>query len=102
MTPILLLLSIIKRDTIAYPRAGVYDDEYLERFNEETKDFGLEGSSLNEQRRIVEKIEELFTKLDAGVQSLKQTQALLKSYRRSVLKAAVEGENSAASGARPT
>ena len=47
---------------------------------------------LNEQRRIVEKVEELFTKLDAGVQSLKQTQALLKSYRRSVLKAAVEGE----------
>jgi len=47
---------------------------------------------LNEQRRIVEKIEELFTKLDAGVRSLKQIQALLKSYRRSVLKAAVEGE----------
>jgi type I restriction enzyme S subunit len=47
---------------------------------------------LNEQRRIVQKIEELFTKLDAGVQSLKQTQALLKCYRRSVLKAAVEGE----------
>ena len=47
---------------------------------------------LNEQRRIVEKIEELFTKLDAGVRLLKQTQALLKSYRRSVLKAAVEGE----------
>jgi type I restriction enzyme, S subunit len=47
---------------------------------------------LNEQRRIVEKIEELFTKLDAGVQSLKQSQALLRSYRRSVLKAAVEGE----------
>jgi type I restriction enzyme, S subunit len=47
---------------------------------------------LNEQRRIVEKIEELFTKLDAGVSSLEQTQGLLKSYRRSVLKAAVEGE----------
>jgi len=47
---------------------------------------------LNEQRRIVEKIEELFTNLDAGIQSMKQTQALLKSYRRSVLKAAVEGD----------
>src|SRR5215217_1876833 len=46
----------------------------------------------NEQHRIVQKIEELFTKLDAGIKSLKQTQALLKSYRRSVLKAAVEGE----------
>lgn len=47
---------------------------------------------LNEQRRIVEKLEELFTKLDAGVRSLKQVQAQLKSFRRSVLKAAVEGE----------
>jgi type I restriction enzyme S subunit len=47
---------------------------------------------LNEQRRIVEKIEELFTKLDAGVRSLKQARGQLKSYRRSVLKAAVEGE----------
>ena len=46
----------------------------------------------NEQRRIVEKVEELFTKLDAGVRSLEQARALLKSYRRSVLKAAVEGE----------
>ncbi len=47
---------------------------------------------LNEQRRIVEKIEELFTKLDAGVRSLEQARSQLKSYRRSVLKAAVEGE----------
>ena len=39
----------------------------------------------------MEKIEELFTKLDAGVRSLEQTQTLLKSYRRSVLRAAVEG-----------
>ena len=45
-----------------------------------------------EQRRIVEKIGELFTKLDAGVRSLEQARAQLKSYRRSVLKAAVEGE----------
>jgi type I restriction enzyme S subunit len=46
---------------------------------------------LQEQHRIVAKIEELFTKLDAGVESLKQVQAQLKRYRQSVLKAAVEG-----------
>src|SRR5215216_3783370 len=45
-----------------------------------------------EQRRIVEKVEELLTRLEAGVRSLKQAQALLKQYRQSVLKAAVEGE----------
>ena len=46
---------------------------------------------LTEQRRIVTKIEELFTRLDAGIKSLKNAQAQLKRYRQSVLKAAVEG-----------
>lgn len=46
---------------------------------------------LPEQQRIVAKIEELFTKLDAGVENLKKTKVLLKRYRQAVLKAAVEG-----------
>ncbi len=56
------------------------------------QDFRVPLPPVTEQRRIVEKIEELFTKLDAGVRSLEQARAQLKSYRRSVLKAAVEGE----------
>ncbi len=47
---------------------------------------------LPEQRRIVTKIEELFTKIDAGVSALQKTQAQLKRYRQSVLKAACEGK----------
>lgn len=46
---------------------------------------------LAEQLRIVAKIEELFTKLDAGAAALKRAQAKLKRYRASVLKAACEG-----------
>jgi len=46
----------------------------------------------NEQRRIVDKIEELFTKLDAGIEALKKAKSQLKKYRQSVLKAAVEGK----------
>jgi len=46
---------------------------------------------LREQRRIVEKIEELFSDLDAGVAALERARANLKRYRASVLKAAVEG-----------
>jgi len=45
-----------------------------------------------EQQRIVAKIEELFTQLDAGVAALEQAQAQLRRYRQAVLKAAVEGE----------
>jgi type I restriction enzyme S subunit len=47
---------------------------------------------LPEQRRIVAKIEELFTQLDAGVSALEKAQAQLRRYRQSVLKAAVEGK----------
>jgi type I restriction enzyme, S subunit len=45
----------------------------------------------NEQRRIVEKIEELFSDLDAGVAALERAKANLKRYRAAVLKAAVDG-----------
>jgi type I restriction enzyme, S subunit len=44
-----------------------------------------------EQIRIVAKIEELLTSLDAGVSGLKRIQAALKRYRAAVLKAACEG-----------
>jgi type I restriction enzyme S subunit len=47
---------------------------------------------LNEQARIVAKIEELFSDLDAGVAALKRAKANLKRYRASVLKSAVEGK----------
>ncbi len=47
---------------------------------------------LPEQHRIVAKIEELFTKLDAGINALRRVQAQLKRYRQSVLKAAFEGK----------
>jgi type I restriction enzyme S subunit len=46
---------------------------------------------LPEQHRIVTKIEELFTQLDAGVASLKKVQVQVKHYRQAVLKAAFEG-----------
>ena len=47
---------------------------------------------VNEQRRIVAKIEELFSDLDAGVAALERVKAKLKRYRAAVLKAAVEGK----------
>jgi type I restriction enzyme, S subunit len=46
---------------------------------------------LPEQHRIIAKIEEQFTRLDAGVAALKRAQANLKRYKAAVLKAACEG-----------
>jgi type I restriction enzyme S subunit len=56
------------------------------------KDIPLPLPPLNEQRRIVEKIETLFARLDQGEAALRQVQKLLARYRQSVLKAAVTGE----------
>lgn len=47
---------------------------------------------LDQQKQIVAKIEELFSHIDAGIEGLKKSKALLKQYRQSVLKAAVTGE----------
>ena len=55
------------------------------------KTFEIPLPPLPEQHRIVAKIEELFTKLDAGIDALHKVQAQLKRYRQSVLKAAFEG-----------
>ena len=46
---------------------------------------------LAEQKRIVAKIEELFSELDAGEESLRQARRQLGVYRQSLLKQAFEG-----------
>lgn len=46
---------------------------------------------LAEQHRIVTKIEELFSELDKGIETLKTAQEQLKVYRQAVLKYAFEG-----------
>lgn len=52
---------------------------------------------LNEQRRIVAKIEELFSELDKGIENLKTAQSQLKVYRQALLKHAFEGKLTAVS-----
>ncbi|MDP1551277.1 MAG: restriction endonuclease subunit S [Nitrosomonas sp.] len=48
--------------------------------------------SLNEQHRIVTKIEELFSELDKGIENLKTAQVQLKVCRQALLKHAFEGK----------
>lgn len=61
-----------------------------------TKDFliNLEIAipPLEEQHRIVAKIEELFSEIDKGVESLKAAKAQLQVYRQALLKHAFEGK----------
>ncbi len=52
----------------------------------------LQIAPFNEQHRIVAKIEELFSELDKGIESLKTARAKLNIYRQAVLKHAFEGK----------
>jgi len=56
------------------------------------RSFPVPIAPLNEQRRIVAKVEELFSDLDMAVATLERVKAKLKRYRASVLKAAIEGK----------
>ena len=46
---------------------------------------------LNEQRRIVERIDALFDEIDRGVESLRTARKMIGLYRQSLLKSAFEG-----------
>lgn len=58
---------------------------------EEIGEYHILLPPIDEQERIVAKIEELFSELDVGIEGLKRARAQLKTYRRSVLKHAFEG-----------
>ena len=55
------------------------------------KDIPISLPSQAEQYRIAAKIDELFSDLDAGVESLKNARAQLPTYRQAVLKHAFDG-----------
>ena len=74
-------LNPLQRGT-SYP--AVRDDDVLAQ--------RIDLPSLPEQRRIVAEIEKQFTRLDASVEALRRTQANLKRYRASVLRAACSGK----------
>ena len=74
-------LNPLQRGT-SYP--AVRDDDVLAQ--------RIDLPPLPEQRRIVAEIEKQFTRLDASVAALRRTQANLKRYRASVLRAACSGE----------
>lgn len=81
---------------------GPFGNKLIKHFDNGTAQPNLSGESfsnydfpippLPEQRRIVAKIEELFSCLDKGIESLKTAQAQLKVYRQAVLKWAFEGK----------
>ena len=85
----LFLQTSMYRDHVSVLSAGVNINN-LRR--EHIEGIPLPVAPLTEQYRIVAKIEELFSELDKGVESLKTAREKLKVYRQALLKQAFEGK----------
>ncbi|WP_222846017.1 restriction endonuclease subunit S [Legionella geestiana] len=84
-----LINSILIREQINTLQSGS-TRKRISRKNLATIKFPI--APLNEQKRIVAKIEELFSELDNGIAALKTAREQLKVYRQAVLKHAFEGK----------
>ena len=65
------------------------------------KDFHICICDVQEQERIVARIEEMFSQLDAGVETLKKTKAQLAVYRQAVIEDAIKSARDYGAAAKP-
>ncbi len=94
--------SLTDENYIYYYLCSPIQQMFIKKFDNGTAQPNLSAESvskfevplppLNEQKRIVAKIEELFSELDHGIESLKKAKEQLKRYRQAVLKQAFEGK----------
>lgn len=87
-----LLFRVLRDDFVRYANLNVSGVQHPRVDIKTVSQFPIPLAPLAEQRRIVTKIEELFSDLDAGVSELEKAKAQLRRYRQAVLKAAVEGK----------
>lgn len=90
--PAFLFYKVISRDFVNALSGIQYGVSYPAVKDEQVRDQLLWLPPLCEQHRIVAKIEELFSELDKGIESLKAARAKLNIYRQAVLKHAFEGK----------
>ena len=90
--PAFLFYKAISRDFVNALTGMQYGVSYPAVKDEQVRDQLLWLPPLREQLHIVAKIEELFSELDKGIESLKAARAKLNIYRQAVLKHAFEGK----------
>lgn len=86
-----LFYKAISRDFVDALARVQYGVSYPAVKDEQVRDQVLFLPPTAEQRRIVAKIEELFSELDNGVAMLRTAREQLETYRQTVLRRAVEG-----------
>ena len=92
LCPEFLFYKTISRDFVDRISGMQYGVSYPAVKDEHVRDQQLWLPPTAEQYRIVAKIDELFSELEAGIKSLKKARAQLTTYRQAVLKYAFEGK----------
>ena len=96
-------IKVLKPTEDILPKYLYYGTQYLvfklpnkgyARHYQHIEKMNLFVPSLSEQEKIVARIEELFSQLDSGVETLKKIKQQLAVYRQAVLKEAFNFENS--------
>jgi type I restriction enzyme, S subunit len=87
-----LKYRLLSQDFVSYANANSSGVNLPRVSSKVVGKFKINLPPLPEQRRIVARIEELFSRLDAGAAALRQAKAQLQRYRQSVLAAAVTGQ----------
>jgi len=90
--PAFLFYKTISSDFVNTLSVKQYGVSYPAVKSEQVRAQPLALPPANEQRRIVAKIEELFSELDKAIENLKAAREQLKAYRQSVLKHAFQGK----------
>ena len=90
--PSFLFYKAISKDLVNALSGMQYGVSYPAVKDDQVRDQPLWLPPTEEQLRIVLKIDELFSELDKGIESLKTAQAKLDVYRQAVLKYAFEGK----------
>ena len=94
-------IKILKAKDNVLPQYLFYGTQYLvfhlhdrgyARHYQHIEKMDLYVPPIEEQRRIVSRIEELFSELDSAVETLQKTRQQLEIYRQAVLKEAFEGK----------
>lgn len=89
--PEFLFYKAISSDFVDSVSGQQYGVSYPAVKDEQVRDQELWLPPTAEQYRIVAKIEELFSELDAGIESLKKERAKLATYKKAVLRYAFDG-----------
>jgi type I restriction enzyme S subunit len=88
----LLFRYMTWRTTVAFLNKKQRGDSPPAILDKDVRAHLIPVAPINEQTRIVSKIDELFSRIEAGEKALQRAKILVERYRKSVLKAAVTGE----------